>query len=302
MDYILASLAKQNSRVNPVYVNCDRYSTQMGVYSQLMETLKLSIPRQGWPADAVFNRICEQIDQDGIPILLVLDQVQRLIMRGNEELLNSIAMANEEPKARFGLIGISNERQVLERLSRPLRTALGFTTIEFDEYSTGQLRAILTEKAEIALTEGSWSDSILDTIARIAKANGANALLSLDILRKAARHAERRNSRKIELLDIRAVYAGTDHAKISLENYCAAFEVNPYDLSEDQKLGVRILAQNGEMTSSEFYGKFLAVRNIGKRQVRYTLASLGAKGLVKSQSVKRPGILDGKKIQLRLRR
>lgn len=300
LDYIMTSLRKQTKRVVPVWVNCGKYSTQMGVYSKIIESLGMPIPRRGWAADEVFNRIRERIDQDNISILLVLDNVHRLIMRGEAELFNSISLANEGARARFGLIGLSYNEGALDGLSEQIRTAFGFTILEFGEYSVENLTAILEERAHMGLVDGSWSFNILENCARIGKASRGNASVALDILWKAGRHAERRGSKCIEMSDIEAVYSGKDYVKITLENACALFEVNGFKMTEDEKLALRIIAEKGEMASSDFYDEFRAIRMVGKRQLRFCLNSLEAMGAIKTETVDRWGIMDEKRIYLQI--
>lgn len=302
MSHILSRVSKDTQKVIPVYVDCAIHTTQMGVYGQILKSINLSIPRMGWAADEVFARICERIDQEGISILLVLDKFHGLSLKRDESLFYSIAKANDNPKARFGLISISRDLRALERISEQIRTRLGFTILEFKEYTGEQLCDILQERAKIALADGTCPMEVLEACAMVGQFNHGDARLALDTLRKAARHAERRNSRKIERMDVDAVAYPITFAKIGWESPQTTLNGGEYKLSDMEKLAMNILARNGELTSSLFYREFSAKVNMSKREIRKFVGTLEAKGIVKSSPVARKGILNGKKIQLLLRR
>lgn len=302
MRYVLGALSKETSKVIPVYVNCWEYPTQMGVYSKIIEALEIPIPRRGLATDEVFARIRECLDRDGLSILLVLDKVHSLILRGEEDIFHSIARANETGRTRYGVISISTDAQVLEKLSDQVRALLHFTTLEFKEYSLEQIIGILNDRASKAFTRGVWSAQVIEACAKIGKANNGNARLALEILWKAARHAERRGGTKIMVSDVEAVSSRTDYARTLAEDCFSDFNIQDMGLTDDEKLALRIIAKKGEVASSEFYSEFMAVRMKSKRQIRNYLGLLGAKGLIQMRSTERGGLLKGKIIQLLCKR
>lgn len=302
MRYVLGALSKQTAKVVPVYVNCWEYPTQMGVYSKIIEALEIPIPRRGLATDEVFTRIRERIDHDGISILLVLDKVHSLILRGDENIFHAVARANENSRTRFGVISISSDSQVLQKLSDPVRALLHFTTLEFKEYTLEQLVQILTDRASKAFATGACPAPVLEACAKIGKANNGNARLALEILWKAARLAERHGARKITVSDVDEVSSRTDYAHALMEDCFTDFNMKEMGLSEEEKLALRIIARKGEVASSEFYGDFMAVRMRSKRQIRNYLGLLGAKGLIQMRSAERAGPLKGRIIQLLCKR
>ncbi len=302
MRYVLGQLSKETSKVIPVYVNCWEYPTKMGVYSRIIETLQIPIPRRGLATDEVFARIREHLDRDGLSILLVLDKVNSLILRGEEDIFYTIARANENGRTRFGVVSISIDSQVLERLSDQVRTLLHFTTLEFKEYSLEQLVEILKDRASKALSSGSCPTPVLEACAKIGKANNGNARLALDILWKAARKAQNRGHKRITPEDVEEVSSKTDYARTLAEDCFTDFNMKGMALSGDEKLALRIIAKKGEVASSDFYNEFMAVKTISKRQIRNYLGLLDAKGLITVRSASKGGLLKGKIIQLLCRR
>ena len=300
--FILQAMRKQTSRVVPVYVNCWEYPTQMGVYSKIIEALGISLPRRGLATDEVFTRIRERIDRDGTSILLVLDKVHSLILRGEENIFHTLARANDNNRTRFGVVSISSDSHVLNRLSPPLRSLMHFTTLEFKEYTLEQLITILSNRASKAFTPGACPGPVLAMCAKIAKVNKGNVRLALEILWKAARRAERRGRRRISVVDVKAVSSKTDYARTLVEDCLGNFNIKGLGLSDDEKLALRIIARKGQVNSSDFYNEFMSIRMKSKRQIRNYLELLGAKGLIQMRPLERAGLLNGRMIQLLCKR
>ena len=302
MRHVIKVLERQTSKVVPVYVNCWEYPTQMGVYSKIIEALGIPLPRRGLATDEVFTRIRERIDTDGTSILLVLDKVHSLILRGEENIFHTLARANDNSRTRFGVISISSDSNVLSKLSPALRSLLHFTRLEFKEYTMGQLIMILSNRASKAFAPGACPGSVLASCAKIAKVNRGNARLALEILWKAARRAERKGRRKIAVADVKAVSSKTDYARTIVEGCLGSFNIRGLGLSEDEKLALCIIARKGQVASSEFYDEFMAVRMKSKRQIRNYLELLDAKGLISMSPMERAGLLNGRMIQLLCKR
>lgn len=301
MNYVLAELMEETSRVVPVYVNCWEYPTQMGVYSKVIEELEMPIPRRGLAADEVFNRIRERMDDEGITILLVLDKVNSLIIRGEEGVFHSLSRANATDRMRFGVIGISADSDALSRLSDQVRSSIQFTTLEFKEYTLDQLRIILKERAEAAFAAGSCPEAVLEACAQLGAANKGNARFALEILWKAARNAEKRGSKKIGSMDVLEVSSRTYYEKTSLEESGLLFDLKNFGLSDEEKLALEIIAKRKEVLTTDLYRDFKAVRARSSRQIRNYVSLLGAKGLIRIAN-SGGGLLKGRKIQLLLRK
>lgn len=299
MEYIIGKLAKETSKILPVYVNCWEHPTQMGIYSKVIEALDMPIPRRGYATDEVFARILERLDTDGISILLVLDKVHGLLQRGDENLFHAIARANEGRRPRFNIIGISADRNALEKLSAQARSSMNFATLEFEEYTEKHLFEILEERAENALAADAWSDETLSACAKMGCANGGNARLALEILRRAAKLAEKRGVRRIEVSDVEKASSKTDYAKSLIEGGLEDAAMSQYGLTDDEKLALRIIAEKGEIGSSALYVEFKQKKDLCNRQIRNHLRGLEEKRLIQTTLVDSPGMLKEKMIQLR---
>lgn len=295
MKYVLGKLAKETARVLPVYVNCWEFPTQMAIYSKIIEALEIPIPRRGLATDEVFARILENLEKDGVSILLVLDNVQNLVLKGDEDIFHAITGVNASGKSCFSIIGMSAQKNALERLSAQARLAMNFTTLEFEEYNEKHLMEILEERAENALSADAWSEETLAACARIGKADGGNARLALEILRRAAKHAEGRGSRKINVKDVQVASSRSEYVKSLLDSP----GMRQFGISDDGRLVLQILAERGAMASSDLYDKYRMQRDITKRHIRNHLDELANRGFIQTTLVDRPGMLKSKIIQIK---
>jgi cell division control protein 6 len=284
--HVLSELKEATSRVIPVYINCWETSTQMAIYTKILDCLGDSMPRRGLATDEVFERIKEVMEKGKIAVLVVLDEMDALVFRKEYEVLYSLSRA----PVRFGIIGISSTQGLLAKLDTRVTSSLRFTHLEFKPYSTQQITDILAERAKLALAKGSWDYDILEGCAAIGKANGGNVRLALEMLWKAAHLAEKRDAKKIGIEDVREASKKTFYKKIeSTSPVPYSFDIKDSSLSEEEKAIVEILGK-GEITTTDLYTEFSKKFRKTKRQIRNYLDTLEAKGIIEMAEAKNAGM------------
>lgn len=279
--YLLKQLTEHSSGVLPVYVNCWENPTQMSVYNRIIEEMKLPLPRRGLATDEIFDRIMQYVKNYKKPILLVLDEMDGL---RHDKLLYVVSRSNEK-KLTFGIIGISNNKELLSKLDSRIRSSLRFSEMEFKQYSEDQLLSILRTRAERALVPGSFDERLLLKIAR--SVDGGSARISLEMLWKAAKHAEKAGRPKIMLQDVEDTLAQEP-----------LFKLPELKLCTEEMLIVEILKE-GELESSLLYDKFTKKIPKTKRQIRNYIDLLEKKGIVESREIEAEGMLRPKIFRLR---
>ena len=279
--FLLKQLSEHSSGVLPVYVNCWENPTQMAVYNRIIEEMRLPLPRRGLATDEIFDRIMQFAKNYKKPILLVLDEMDGL---RHDKLLYVVSRANEQ-KLTFGIIGISNNKELLSRLDSRIRSSLRLSEMEFKPYSEEQLMSILRVRATRALSPGSFDDRLLAKIVRSVE--DSSARVALERLWKAAKHADKAGRPKIMLQDVEDTLA--------LE---PSFKLPELKLSSEEMLIVEIL-KGGELESSELYGRFIRKIPKTKRQIRNYLDLLEKKGIVGSSELPAEGMLKPRVFKLR---
>ncbi len=279
--YILKQLTDHSSSVLPVYVNCWENPTQMAVYNKIIEAMRLPLPRRGLATDEIFNRITEYVKNYNKPILLILDEMDGL---RHDKLLYVVSRANEQ-KLSFGIIGITNNKELLSKLDSRVRSSLRFSDLEFKDYTEEQLLSILRIRAEHALVPGSYDERLLTKVARSVESGSARVVI--ERLWKSAKHAEKAGRSRIMLQDVEDVASAEP-----------SFKVSEYNLSSEELLILEILKE-GELPSSKLYDRFIAKIPKTKRQIRNYLELLEKKTLIESEDVEADGMLKPKIFRLR---
>ncbi len=280
--YIMRQLTEHSDNILPVYVNCWENYTQLAVYNRIIEEMKLPLPRRGMATDEVFDRILQYVKNYGKPLLLVLDELDGL---RHDELLYSVARANEKAGIVIGIIAITNNSELLSRLDARVRSSLRFSDMEVRQYDEEQLSGILRKRAEVGLIPGAWNERLIRKIA--ASVRDGSARVALHLLWKSAKRAENRNRPKIMVQDLEDILS---------EEECSA-KLPDLKLSPEEELIVELL-KNGEMGSSELYDEFTKKIKKTKRQIRNYLELLERKGVIQSEKLEGDGMLQPRVFRL----
>ncbi|MFA4983471.1 MAG: AAA family ATPase [Candidatus Micrarchaeia archaeon] len=281
-------LRESTSKVIPVYVNCWERPTKMGVYYEIAEALKLLLPRRGLAADEVFEKILDDMRRENLTILLILDELDSLVFRKEDGFLYNISRAGTERGARFGVVAISNQKDLTRLLDARVSSSLRLSTFEFKEYNAAQLKEILLERAKFALVPKTYDSAVLEACAKIGAANNGNARLAIEILWKAALRADNRDAKKIEPADVAEVAKAIEQRPGKKERARITFKDHDLNLSDEENLIINLL-KGGEMQSPELYGEFTGKKDKTKRQIRNYLLLLEAKGLIISKEAETGG-------------
>ncbi len=261
---IMRQLSEHSSAVLPVYANCWESPTRAAVFGRIIEAMQLPLPRRGLAVDELFDRLLQYAKSYSRPVLLVLDELDGL---EEQELLYSIARANERPGVLFGIIGITNNSEFLAKLDPRVRSSLRFSELTFPEYNEEQLFWILKDRAVMGLAPNVWDDKLLTKIAR--SVDDGSARIALSKLWKAARHAEDLDRPRITLQDLADSEAETEQP------------VRPGAALTEMELKIVEQLRKGERTTDELY----ALLNFDKtkRMFMNHLARLEEKRIIKME-------------------
>jgi cell division control protein 6 len=265
---VLNSIATRS--VICLYINCWRYSTSMAIYVKIADALGEPVSRRGRATDEIFDSIVERMRKDNIGVVLALDEIDGLIYKNDTRILHNLArVANN--CARFGVIGVSRDKNIVNKLDPGVFESLRFTEIEIKGYSKEQLFELIKIRAGIGLIEGSYDNAILEKIADVGIENDGNGRLVLELLRRAARKAQQEGKKQIT---VDHVEAATRHLSIKHN-----------ELTEEEQMIADIL-EHGEKNTTELY--YILCRRLDKtkRQIRNYLRSLEMKGVIESHYVK----------------
>ena len=124
MKYVGKELERANAdegNVHFVYMNCEVVDTQYGILQNLgnlfISDFQERIPFTGWSTERVYHILREKIDETRRVIIIVLDEIDKLVSKSGDDVLYHLCRINDDLKnARVSVIGISNDLKFTEFL------------------------------------------------------------------------------------------------------------------------------------------------------------------------------------------
>ncbi len=184
---------KMNVHCYVHYLNCEVIDTQYRVLASLAKSFGKNVPMTGWPTDQVYEEFLKAVDRRDQTIIIVLDEIDKLVKKGDEALYNLSRVNSELNKARVSLIGISNDLKFKNFLDPRVLSSLSGEEIIFPPYNASQLEDILAQRAELAFYDGVLDEEVIPFCAALAAQEHGDARKALDLLRISGEIAEFRN-------------------------------------------------------------------------------------------------------------
>jgi len=186
----------QYGHVEYLYMNCEIVDTQYGVLQNIgnrfIDDFNERIPFTGWSTERVYNILRERIDDSNRVIVIVLDEIDRLVYKSGDDVLYHLTRINDDlDNAKLSIVGLSNDLKFTEFLDPRVKSALGEEKMVFPPYNAEQLKDILNQRAKLAFEEGVLADGVLPLCAALAAQEHGDARRALDLLRVAAEISER---------------------------------------------------------------------------------------------------------------
>jgi archaeal cell division control protein 6 len=272
--YVLNELAEYSDRTKCLYINCFEFNSKHSILSKLTNFLGYAVPTRGLSTDEIFERFVAVLrSKESIP-MVVFDEAEQLLKQDDtKDLLYDLSRMGERYKVFVGLIFISNDNMFLSVLDDRIRSSLQASTINFEKYTSLQLKEILKERASYAFYDNVLDDEVIPLCAAHASKEG-DARVAIDILLKASRLAERKNSSKVLVSHVRAAFMQEKVVKQELST----------NLSKQEQLILDYI--NGkEVIAGDIY---LGLKDeFAERTLRKAISDLEGKNLIKTKKVKK---------------
>jgi cell division control protein 6 len=279
--------------VKCIYINCQQMDTQYRVLTQIANRLANyndndRLPVSGLPIDEVHSRLLEKLDSSDSLIIIIMDEIDRLVYKSGDDILYTLTRINEELKdSRLSIIGISNNLHFLDYLDSRVRSSLGAEELVFDPYNANQLRDILNHRSEEAFYPDAIDYDVISHCAAIAAQENGDARKALDLLRVSAELAERDHSPKLSDL-----YVKQAQRKIEMDRVSQVVRTLPlqtkivlYSILQ-LKIGGRIKTTTKEVVETySFYSDRLDLTVLGRRQVVNLMNELDKLGLIQTKVI-----------------
>ena len=269
--HVLKQLAEFSRRALPIYINCWELSTRYSILNKLAVSLGEIVPRRGVAVDEVTDRIREFFSREKRTVVIVLDEVDRLVasLYGEESILYDLARAGEVFGAEIGIIGITNYEDFLARLDPRITSSLAQHRLVFKQYTPQELKDILGERAKLAFRRGALEEEVVPLCAAIGFKRGGDARVAIATLWKAGKFADRKGSKTVKVEHVKEVsQEKAEHERTGM--------MDPL-----QKKILETLDEK-PLTSRELYG-MLEKEGITERAIRNHLTLLEQANLIETE-------------------
>ena len=202
----LEKASSQSSLCTVVHINCEVIDTQYRVLAQIAkevehpeevssDKLRTHIPMTGWPTDQVYLELKNQLEARGGVLVLVLDEIDKLVKKSGDDTLYNLTRINSDLKAsKVCIIGISNDLSFKDFLDPRVLSSLSEEEIVFPPYNALQLCDILQQRADGAFVTEALDDGVIPLCAALAAQEHGDARRALDLLRISGELAERESA------------------------------------------------------------------------------------------------------------
>jgi cell division control protein 6 len=212
----LQELASQKgAMVQSIYVNVRQRETPYKVLADVAEQLGLRVPFTGLSIGELFSRIVKRLSRLEGVYIVVLDEIDFLVRRGDDVLYDLTRVNEHLQRARVSVIGITNSVRLVDSLDPRVRSSLGEQTLVFSPYNAEQLKDILSQRAAMAFNDGALEEGVIPLCAALAAREHGDARRALDLLRVAAEIAEREGAPKVTEEHVMRARAEIERDKVS---------------------------------------------------------------------------------------
>ncbi len=288
--YVLIKFEEYTSRFGKSskysYINCRYDDTTYRVLARLADSVGVRIPFTGLSTSEVFRRIISALDSLGVPLVVILDEVDSLVKKCGDELLYRLTRVNEElRKGKVTIVGITNDVNFIEGLDPRVKSSLGEEEVVFPPYDAVQLEDILSRRAIRAFKPGVLDDGVISLCASIAAKEHGDARRALDMLRVAGEIAEREGVCKVTKEHVLS-------ARMEIEKDRVAEVIKTLPLHS--KLVLLSLTIGGESrTTGDVYNvyrelcRYLNVDPVTQRRISDIVSELDMVGIINAKVVSR---------------
>lgn len=197
-----------------LYINCEIVDTQYRLLATLARHVGKEVPMTGWPTDQVFEEFKKTVDKKKQVVIVILDEIDKLVRKGDDVLYNLSRINGDLENARISLIGISNDLKFTEFLDPRVKSSLGEEEIIFPPYDANQIHDILEQRAGLAFKSNMLDETVIRLCAAFAAQEHGDARRALDLLRVSGELAERTKSPVVEEKHVRVAQEKIENDRV----------------------------------------------------------------------------------------
>ncbi len=277
-----------NDGVIVVYINCQIYDSPYSILVSMVNSIthgeSEKIPSMGWPLDKIYFEFLTRMREVNKYVLVVLDEVDKLIQKNGGDSLYVILRAADEEElgSKVSIIGITNYTSFVDNLDARVRSRLNQESIIFQPYNAPQLRDILIERLKGIVSNDAIDESAINLCAAIGAREHGDARKAIDLLRIAIEIAMREGRKKITESEVYLARNkfDTDVVKESVKSLPLHSKIMLLSVILTQKVAERPVYTGEVFENYKRICEEISVQNLGLRRISELLSDLDDVGLI----------------------
>ena len=275
-----------------IYLNCKLKKiadTEYRLIAQLAREFGKEIPSTGLPTDEVYNIFFKTIDEEKAMIILILDEIDRLVEKAGDDLIYNLTRINTELKqAQMSFVGISNSLSFANNLDPRVKSSLSEEEVLFPPYNAIQLQDILKRRSLEAFKEDVLEEGVIQKCAAYAAREHGDARRAIELLRVAGEISERKGTSKITMKNIDEAEDTMERDKMLeiVKNQPKQFQATLYAIILDKNNSKNKIIETGEVY--EAYRQVCnkaGLRSLTQRRVSDIVAELDMLGIINAKVI-----------------
>ncbi|MHA2333948.1 MAG: Cdc6/Cdc18 family protein, partial [Candidatus Hodarchaeales archaeon] len=194
-----------------IHVNVLKLKTPYVIITNIIKSLIPYFPRRGYSTPELICILFETLKKKRAHVLICLDEIDSLEGSADQKSSFLYSLTNQETglfqednDQVISLLLLSSNERFMEQFDESTRNSIMKNIIHLPPYTTRELEDILIQRAEKGLVDNVICPTVINMIAKITESTGGNAHYGIELLWKAAKHADKYKRKRISYEDVRA--------------------------------------------------------------------------------------------------
>ncbi len=196
----LKEISHGKKNVEFIYLNCQVKDNAYSVIESIGNAVKgEQIPFTGWSMDKVYTTARNNIDRWNGSIIVVLDEIDRFVIKNGDDLLYQIMLMNSElQNSSITIVGITNDLKFSEFLDPRVKSRLNEEKIVFTPYSSDDITDILNDRLKLANVSNFVTEGAVRLISTLASQENGDARKAIELMKTSIQLAISNNDNTVE--------------------------------------------------------------------------------------------------------
>ena len=249
-EQLLDAANNKNVFVKVEYIRCTDYTTEYQVIAQLCQKLGRDVPNRGWTKGEIVNTFRDIFKTNAfgkkLILIVILDEIDILLDKDGDGILYTLTRTDN-----VSVLSISNYLDFKNLIKSRVTSSLNDKEIVFPPYGADQLSDILSERAELAFSDGVLNDDVIPLWSAMAAKEEGDARYALDLLKNAGELAFDEDSEKVTSEHVKMAKDRIEHNKVT-----EIIQTLPLQQQRVLEAILNLTKQDEEISSGKLYEEY----------------------------------------------